>query len=413
MHILISCFGSAGDVHPFMAIGQALQQRGHRVELLTSAYFRERIEAAGLGFVPVGSVEDYQAAVADPTLWHPRRGFAKVWQTVQASLPEAYRSLLARVQSDSVLVGSTLALNSRLVQEKTGLPGATVHLSPACFFSAFAPAVLPGVAWLGRLPPWLVRHALNAIEQNFLDPVVLPGFNAFRGDIGLPPVKRVMSQWLNAPECVIGAFPDWFAARQPDWPSNSMTVDFPRWNARSRASLDPALDEFLRSGPAPIGITPGSAMTHGHDLFERALAACAALNLRAVVITPWRKQLPARLPDSVHPVTYAPFDLLLPRLRALIHHGGIGTLAQGLIAGIPQLIAPFAHDQFDNAARVRQLGVGASAAPTARVGSWTRTLRALVESDAVSTACAYWAERSRAAQPAASRIADQIERLHS
>lgn len=413
MHILISCFGSAGDVHPFMAAGQALRARGHRVELLTSAYFRERIEAVGLGFVPIGSVEDYESAIADPSLWDPRRGFASVWQAVQRSLPDAYRDLLARVQADSVLVGSTLAFNSRLVQEKTGLPGATVHLSPACIFSAHAPAVLPGAAWLSRLPPWLMRPALDAIERLFLDPVVLPGLNAFRAELGLPPVTRAMSRWLNSPQRVICAFPDWFAAQQVDWPANSMTTDFPRWDSPTGAALDPSLDAFLRSGPAPIGITAGSANSHGREVFARALSACATLGLRAVVITPWGDQLPATLPDSVRHVRYAPFDLLLPRLRAVVHHGGIGTLAQGLAAGIPQLIAPFAHDQFDNAARLRKLGVGATVAPAARVGIWTRRLRTLVESDAVADACRHSAERSRDAQPAALRLADEIERLRS
>jgi rhamnosyltransferase subunit B len=170
-----------------------------------------------------------------------------------------------------------------------------------------------------------------------------------------------MSQWLNSPQRVICAFPDWFAAKQIDWPANSMTVDFPRWNSPTGARLDPLLEEFLQSGPAPIGITPGSAMTHGHDLFARALAACTTLGLRAIVITPFRDQLPASLPDSVRHVSYAPFDLLLPRLRALVHHGGIGTLAQGLIAGVPQYRRPDREPAFVASAlrgRGRSIGVG-------------------------------------------------------
>lgn len=412
MHILISCFGSAGDVHPFMAIGQALCKRGHRVEMLTSPWFRERIEAAGLGFVPIGTVEDYEAALADPLLWDPRRGFERIWQTLQRSLPDAYRTLIERVQPDSVLVGSTLAFNSRLVEEKTRLPGAIVHLSPSCIFSAHAPLALPGAAWMSRMPPWIVRPALSAIERFFLDPVVLPGLNAFRGELGLPEVTHAMSRWLNASQRVICAFPDWLAAKQVDWPANSMTTDFPRWNSPVGASLDPSLEAFLREGPAPVGITAGSAMTHGHEFFAHSLAACASLGLRAVAVTTDRGQLPSPLPDFVRHVSYAPFDRLLPRLRAVVHHGGIGTLAQGLAAGIPQLIAPFAHDQFDNAARLGKLGVSATIASASRFPALIRELRALVESDAVADACAHWAERCRDGRPAALRIADEIERLH-
>ena len=99
--------------------------------------------------------------------------------------------------------------------------------------------------------------------------------------------------------------------------------------------------------------------------FERGLAACDALDLRVVIITPYRDQLPANLPASAMQVSYASFELLLPKLAALIHHGGIGTSAQCLAAGLPQLITPWAHDQFDNATRLRRLGVAKSISPLA------------------------------------------------
>ena len=93
MHILISCVGSAGDVHPFIAIGTALAQRGHDVELLTSPHFRTRIEAAGLGFTPVGTEADYQRVVQQAALWHPRRCFPVLWPPIAP--PEASISLSA------------------------------------------------------------------------------------------------------------------------------------------------------------------------------------------------------------------------------------------------------------------------------------------------------------------------------
>lgn len=411
MHALISCIGSAGDVHPFIAIGQALRERGHRVDLLTSPYFRERVESAGLGFVPIGTLEDYEETVRNADLWHPRRGFPLIWRSIERNLRGAYRQVADRAEADSVLIGSTLAFHSRLAQEKLALRGATVHLSPSCLFSACAPAEWPGLSWLRYLPRWLVKIMLNAIERTFIDPVVLPGLNAFRAELGLPAVRQVMSHWLNSPEQVICAFPDWFAAPQSDWPKHCVTTDFPRWRESVSAVLDHSLLQFLEAGAPPIGITPGSAMAHGRPIFERALAACDALGLRIVIVTPYRDQLPATLPASAMHVSYASFELLLPKLAALIHHGGIGTSAQCLAAGIPQLITPWAHDQFDNVSRLRRLGVAKSIGPLANTNAWTRALRQLVHDDKVSTNCRRLAQSISCDTPASTRIVEQIEKL--
>ena len=160
-----------------------------------------------------------------------------------------------------------------------------------------------------------------------------PDLNAFRATLGLAPVRRIWSRWIHSPDLVIGAWPSWFAPPQPDWPPATIVSGFPLFGQQG-TDLPPSLAAFLEIGPAPIGITPGSAMAHGAAFFARALAACVERRQRILLITPYRTQLPARLPDGVHVVDYAPFTPLLPRLSALIHHGGIGTSAQALAAGV-------------------------------------------------------------------------------
>lgn len=413
MHILISCVGSAGDVHPFIAIGQALTQRGHAVELLTSPHFRQRIEAAGLDFTPIGTEADYQRVVQRAALWNPRRSFPVLWQELQMRLVEAHQTLLSRVQPGrTLLVGSTLAWPVRLAQETHALPAVTVHLSPICMFSARAPAVLPAVGDLSGWPAPLVRLIQASIERGFIDRVVAPGFDEIRRGLGLEPARRVMSQWVNSPQRVVCAWPDWYAPQQPDWPAQAMTTGFPRWSAAD-TSLAPALVEFLEAGPTPIGFTPGSAMAHGRDFFARALASCAASNRRALLITPYADQLPRLLPSFAHAVSYAPFDRLLPRLAALVHHGGIGTTAQALAAGIPQGVVPFAHDQFDNAMRVVRRGVGVRMSLNGSEIRWTRALDRLLNDPAIAAACQRHAALMHDDSDAAERIADAIERQAS
>ncbi len=411
MHVLISCIGSAGDVHPFLAIAKALQQRGHAVELLTSPFFRERIAAAGIPFVPIGALEDYERAVADPRIWDGVRGFGAMWEAMRPALRDAYDQVIARATPDTVLVGSSLAWSSRCAQEKTGLRAATVHLAPSLMFSAIDPPVWPGLGWLRGLPTWCVRAVQRLGEGLVLDATVAPDLNALRADLGLQPVRRIVSTWQNSPDLVINAFPAWFAAPQADWPRQSVTTGFPRWNVGADTALAPPLLDFLQSGPAPIGITPGSAMAHGRTMLARALAACEALGRRAVLVTPYRDQLPATLPDFAFHSSYVPFDLLLPRLAAFVHHGGIGTSAQCLYAGTPQLVTPFAHDQFDNAARLRRLGVAASVGPTATVAAWVRALGGLMRDDRVADACTRMAQASREGEPGEVLIAKRLETL--
>jgi UDP:flavonoid glycosyltransferase YjiC (YdhE family) len=110
-------------------------------------------------------------------------------------------------------------------------------------------------------------------------------------------------------------------------------------------------------------------MTHAAAFFRAAVAACESLGARGLLLTKYRHQLPARLPPGVRHCAYAPFRQLLPLCGAIVHHGGIGTTAAALAAGIPQLILPMAWDQPDNAHRVRQLGVGASLGPRQRTAA--------------------------------------------
>jgi rhamnosyltransferase subunit B len=300
----------------------------------------------------------------------------------------------------------------RLAQETQRVPAATVHLSPLCIFSALAPARLPGLFDLHGWPVPVARSILSTVERLAIDRVAAPGLNAVRRQLGLPPVQRLLSHWVNSPDLVVCAWPEAFAPRQTDWPAQAVTTGFPRWPATPGQALDPALAAFLAAGPAPVGFTPGSAMAHGREFFAQALRACAALGQRALFVTPYADQLPGELPPWAMAVSYAPFDLLLPRLRALVHHGGIGTGAQALAAGLPQGFVPFAHDQFDNARRwVRQgvgVGVGVNLGSTLGRRGWARPLKRLLTDPGIAAACAQQAARAEPPQAAPDRIAELL-----
>jgi len=344
-------------VHPFLALGREFRQRGHDVLVFTSANFEPDIRSAGLSAVAVGSVEQYDAIVRHRDAFHPRRGFRVIAEAALAWTPEVYRQLDAHViPGRTVVVGSTLAFAARLLAERTGVPGVTVHLSPSIIRSAIRPPVLGDPPWPSWTPPPAIRGLWYAVDRWFIDPIVCPPLNRLRADLGLTPVARVFEDWIHGGALVVGMFPTWFAAPQPDWPRAVRLTGFALYDDPS-VRLSPEIRAFLDDGPPPVIFTTGTAVALERRFFEESVEACRLAGRRGLLISRYAEQVPGRLPEGVWHARSVPFSEVFSRSAAVVHHGGVGTLAQALRAGVPQIVRPLAFDQFDNAARLRGLGV--------------------------------------------------------
>jgi len=359
MRVVIVALGSAGDVHPFVAIGRALAGRGHEVAFYTSAWFEEVVRAAGLRFESVQSRERYAEITARPELWHPRKAFPFVMREgVLPDLREGYERLVAETRGgDTVLVCSTLDVAGRLVRDKYGVPLVTAHLAPAVLRTLHRVPVFRGGVIPQRAPRWFKRFVWWLSDRLF-DPAWVPEVNALRAELGLPAIRRPLNGWWNSPDRVLGLWPEWFGPTQPDWPPQVRLAGFPFFDRADDQPLDAGLVGWLDDGPTPMVFTHGSANIQAAGFFRASRDVCERLGIRGLLVTAARDDVPERLPPSVRHVAYAPFSLLLPRAAALVCHGGIGTVAQGLRAGVPQLVVPLAHDQLDNASRLVDLGAG-------------------------------------------------------
>jgi UDP:flavonoid glycosyltransferase YjiC (YdhE family) len=389
MNVLLIPIGSAGDVHPFVGLGLALQARGHAVTLATNSHFQPLVERAGLRFLALGTLEEFREVLENPDLWHPVKGFKLVMQGVLQLMRPTFELVSEHAgDGETVVVAASLALGARVAQEALGVRLVTVHLQPSIFRSVYEGPVLGAFRFDRPAPRALKRLGYWLIDALVIDRILAGTVNAFRAELGLRPVRRLMLDWWNAPERVLGLFPAWFAPIQPDWPAQLRLTGFPLYDERGATALPEGLAEFLDAGTPPIVFTPGSAMWHGEAFFRAAVEACARLGRRGLLLTRHPQQIPALLPDSVRHFDYAPFSQLLPRSAALAHHGGIGTSAQGLAAGIPQLIMPMAHDQHDNAARLERLGVARSLPPKRFTGARVaHALGELLDSPAVARRC--------------------------
>lgn len=411
MNILLPTIGTAGDVHPMIALAHTLQRRGHRVTIVTNPLHEQTVLDAGIEFHPLGTRADSEALLADPDLWHPRRGFQTIARgAVLPAMRPLYEFIAAQDLSDTVVAAQSLALGARVAHDKLDVPLATIHLQPSLIRSVYDPPIngVPMPEWF----PEPLRHAWWWLADNVvIDPILADGVNSFRDELGLPPESRLFHEWLHSPQRVLGLFPDWFAPPQPDWPPQTRLTGFPLYDTGQGNPLPASLQHFLDAGAPPLVFTFGSGMRHADELFRASLAAAQELNCRAVVLTRDRSQLPSTLPPGAHHEPYVPLADLLPHVGLLVHHGGIGTVAQGLASAVPQLITPFTHDQPDNARRLQRLGVGLSLSPDRlRARDIARAIDKLLSDPAVKTRCDDLARRTNPHQ-ARQAAADCIEQL--
>ena len=389
--ILLCTIGSAGDVNPFIGIGEELKKRGFRVVLITSQYFESQARSAGLEFFGLGSSEDYQSIIQDPDLWSPDKGFKVFADRVVFPIMEpAYEIIAGFDPSKTILVAQGQFFAAHIAHEKLGFPFITIHLQPAAFRSVHEFPLFPI-----SLPPFVIRGLFSLIDALVLDKLFAPNINRLRQSLGLPPINKIFGGWMHSSQLNLGLFPEWFAQLQPDWPPQTQLTSFIYYDKQNgNEGLPEELETFLGAGSAPIIFTPGTAMKHADQFFRDCIGACQLLGQRGILLTQHPEQLPAELPQGIHHFAYLPFSKVFPRALALVHHGGIGTTAQAIAAGIPQVIRPMAHDRPDTAARVEKLGIGVSLSPQKfNAASLADKLNALVTSQSVLERCKIYAGR--------------------
>jgi UDP:flavonoid glycosyltransferase YjiC (YdhE family) len=360
--IVLTTVGSLGDLHPFIALGLGLKERGHEAIVATSACYQGKIEGLGLGFRCIRPDSD---VVTDPSVMRRfmdlRRGTVRVLREfILPALRESYADILIASEGADLMVSHTLTYATPLVAEKTATPWVSTLISPSCIFSRFDPPLLPGYPgpakllrplgpafWgpLGGLLKWLTRHWAD------------PWFR-LRGEIGLPSVRGNPLVDTHSPALVLALFSSLLAAKQRDWPPQTIITGFPFFDQGDGAGLPAGLARFLDAGPPPLVFTLGvSGATVAGRFFEQSIAVAKALRRRAVLVGNRFERGHVALPEGIFSCEYAPFSQLFPRAAVIVHAGGIGSTGLAMRSGCPMLVVPFAHDQPDNAERLRRMGI--------------------------------------------------------
>lgn len=363
--IVLNTFGSFGDLHPFLALAIELQARGHQAVVATAEVYRQKVMAEGVGFAPVrpdlGPLMEDRKLIEE--MWDARRGTENLLRKVILPVIEqSFDDLREVARGADLLITHTAGFAGPIVAEQQKLPWLSVALQPLVFFSRYDPPVLGPATWVRHfygMGTWvfaLVRWAARRATRRLIEPIL-----ELRRRLGLPANAHPIFEGQFSPWGTLALFSEVFARPQPDWPPHTTTTGFVFYDKLGAgfAKLDQRLTElerFLAQGPAPLLFTLGSsAVMQPGRFFEESIAAAAELGMRAVLLVGDREMKALRA--TVFAAPYAPFSILMPQVAAIVHQGGIGTTAQALRAGRPMLMAPWAHDQADNAERLRRMGV--------------------------------------------------------
>lgn len=332
--IVFACaIGSLGDVNPVISLGSALQQRGHRVFVLTTEDAESKVRESGLHAHAVLSQQEWDAWRSLPLESEPDLENLKAW--VHVALPavaETIRFIWREfVPGDSIgLAPAMLGVGFRFFREKFQMPLIEVQYAPR----------------LERDP--------GEFDQMFGDVL-----NRIGKSIRLPPMQDGWLRWLMTPDRALGFYPEWFLDGSDLERFASVTPMHYLFEPQDDdRALPGELMDFLDRGTAPLVVTFGTFARTESALYANAIEACVSIGERLVVLTRYPEQLPSPLPAGCIAVPYVSLKQLFAHASAVIHHGGAGTIAQAFRAGVPQIICPLAFDQFINADRVVALGCG-------------------------------------------------------
>ena len=334
MRALLAAVGTRGDVQPALALALELRRLGHAVRMCISPNFVDWATRLGLDAVPMG-VEmrmPAQKSGTAPTLTPEE--LRRLRESMPDLIADQFETIGAAVDGCDVIVGCNA--------HQYAAPSIAEHAGIACVTAVYAPVALPSPEqWSNTARVWNER-ALERINRN-------------RGRLGMPPIDDVLDYvltnhtWLAA---------DATLAPAPASPGREI-FQTGTWVLADDTPLPAEVDAFLEDGEAPILVGFGSMPAAG-DLSQCLISAARAVGRRIIVSKGWADLgVIDNAPDCLA-VGDASYDRLLPRVAAVIHHGGAGTTAAAARAGVPQIITPMFGDQFYWADRIVDLGLGAT-----------------------------------------------------
>lgn len=397
MKIGLLAFGTQGDVQPYIALGAALARAGHSVRLVTHQAYEQAVAARSLEFAPVqGNVQE---VMESPELREllKKGNFLKInaftSKLIQEVSVEWLRVGLEAMQDRQLLMAGIGGLHpARALSQKLQIPLIEAHVVPFTPTRQFPAPLFPaGVERLGG--------AANYASHVLFQQVMWQGYRAADGQarrevLGLPAAPLLGSRaWTGkvTTPVLYGISPS-VLPRPADWPAHVHLTGYWLLDHPQDFQPLPELQAFLEAGPTPIYLGFGSmGNPNPEQTTELVLNALNQSGERAVLLKGWGGIIHGAPPENVYLSGAIPHSWLFPRMAAVVHHGGAGTTAAGLRAGVPGVIVPFFGDQPFWGRTAQNLGVAPPPLPR-------KTLTAERLAQAIHTATSDQTMRHQAAK---------------
>ncbi|MCA9839913.1 MAG: glycosyltransferase family 1 protein [Trueperaceae bacterium] len=382
MLICLLAAGTRGDTQPFIALGVALKEAGYQIRLAAAENFEALVTDYGLEFYPIqGNVEHFatnpelKASLAADNPLKTLRSF----KTLRDYAYEMQKDYYAACQgSDAIIYHPGVTIGYFAAQKlkipsilASPFPFTPTKDYPALIFYQFRLG-----KWANKLSHKLFEQVLWQTSSQPINRFWKERFGSLPQEFGKPYQKQ-HSQ--SRPTLISGSehvFP-----RGSDWPDHVYNTGYWFLEKAQDWQASKELQDFLDKGPAPLYVGFGSIGNPetAEATTRLVIDALAQTGQRGVLATGWQGlQKVSLLPDHIFMLESAPHSWLFPRMAAVIHHGGAGTTAAGLRAGIPSIIIPHGLDQFAWGQRIYELGVGPKPIPKKKLS--VPALAAAIES---------------------------------
>ena len=399
--------GSRGDVQPFVALGQGLMRAGHEVKLASNSTFEGMITGAGLGFAlisgnPQQLIEDNREALTKRSVFGGFNFAVTLLRLVEPLLDQINEEAIAACNDAAAVIYSpTMMVPGLAISDQRRIPGTLAQLAPTFTPTReITPIFLPELplpklllGWYNQLGYGITKQFGRLIWSRFGNPL--------RRELGLKPLSlaAIYRRQQRGRIQTLCGWSRYVVPKPADWPAAHQVSGYWFVNPAPVEPPAPGLVKFLAAGPKPVYFGFGSMV--GEDsrkLTQTILAAVERTGCRAVLATGWGGLVADDVPNNVFVIERVAHDWLFAQTAAVVHHGGAGTTAAGIRAGVPGIVIPFlSADQQFWGNRLAKLGVGV---PPCRYQDvtveWLATALAQVQAAEMQSRAAALGEQVRA-----------------